>query len=51
MLEDVGRLFKNDPTFDYIFNQLPKGMFVAIVDKRREMMEEINKNNPLAALT
>lgn len=32
----MGRLFKDDPTFDYIFNNLPKSYFESIVKLRRE---------------
>lgn len=38
-LEDIGFLFKHDPTFNYIFNKLPKGLFFEIVDKRRKRLE------------
>ena len=34
-LEEVGNLFKSDPTFDYIFH-LPKSYFLKIVELRRK---------------
>ena len=37
-LEEVGRMFKNDPTFEYIFN-LPKSMFMKIAEIRRKRLE------------
>lgn len=38
-IEELGRLFKGDPTFDYVFNKLPKGYFMKIVDLRRKHKE------------
>lgn len=40
LLEDLGRLFKGDPTFDYIFNHLPQGQFLKIVELRRKRLEK-----------
>lgn len=37
-LEELGSLFRNDPTFDFIFNNLPKSQFVRIVELRRKRM-------------
>lgn len=34
-IEELGTLFKNDPTFDFIFNNLPKSHFERIVELRR----------------
>ena len=36
-LEEVGRMFKSDPTFEYIFN-LPKSMFLQIVKLRKKRL-------------
>lgn len=38
-LEELGYLFKNDPTFDYLFNNLPKSCFMKIVERRRERLK------------
>ena len=37
-IEEVGRIFKGDPTFEYIFN-LPKSMFLQIVKLRKKRLE------------
>lgn len=47
LLENLGDLFKNDPTFDYIFNKLPKSYFMKIVEIRRKRKEEEPKLPPL----
>lgn len=39
MLESLGILFKNDPTFEYIFRELPRGMFMKIYEIRRKRVE------------
>lgn len=39
-MEELGRLFKSDPTFDYIFYHLPKSHFMKIVELRRKAMEK-----------
>ena len=40
-MEDLGRLFKGDPTFDYIFYHLPKSHFLKIVElRKKKLMEE-----------
>lgn len=38
-LEDLGILFKNDPTFDFIFNNVPSGLFKKIVKLRKKRLE------------
>lgn len=48
MLEEVGVLFKNDPTFDFIFNKLPKGMFTDIMERRKKRLEKEPPSIPLA---
>nr|DAR75725.1 MAG TPA: bacteriocin [Caudoviricetes sp.] len=40
MLEELGALFKGDPTFEYMFNKLPRGYFVKIVELRRKRIEK-----------
>ena len=37
-LEELGALFRGDPTFDYIFHNLPKSHFLKIVELRRNRM-------------
>ena len=37
-IEDLGYIFKGDPTFDYIFNHLPKSYFTEIVKIRKQRM-------------
>ena len=39
-LEEMGYLFKGDPTFDYVFNKLPRGYLMHIISRRRERMEK-----------
>lgn len=39
MLEELGVLFKGDPTFSYIFNELPRSLFLKIVEFRRKRYE------------
>ena len=39
-MEDLGHLFKGDPTFNYIFYELPQGQFMKIVELRRKRMEQ-----------
>ena len=34
-MEELGTLFKGDPTFEYIFKELPKSHFLRIVELRR----------------
>jgi hypothetical protein len=38
-LEELGFLFKNDPTFDYIFNELPRSWFLKIAEFRKKRLE------------
>lgn len=39
-MEEMGRMFKGDPTFDFIFNRLPSGHFMKIVELRKKRLEE-----------
>ncbi len=32
-------LFRNDPTFNYIFYELPRGQFLKIVELRKKRLE------------
>jgi hypothetical protein len=41
-MEKLGTLFKGDPTFEYIFNKLPKSYFMKIVELREKRMTETN---------
>ena len=43
--EELGYIFKNDPTFDYIFN-MPKSYFIKITELRRKRLSE-QPPNPL----
>ena len=47
IIEELGVLFKGDPTFDFIFKELPKSLFFEIVKIRRERFE---KSPPLGDL-
>ena len=38
-LEELGVVFKGDPTFEYIFNNLPKSHFFKIVELRKNRLE------------
>ena len=40
LMEDLGRLFKGDPMFPYMINNLTNGQLMFIVDKRRKRMEK-----------
>lgn len=35
-IEELGVLFKGDPTFNYVFNRLPRSYFMKIVELRRK---------------
>lgn len=39
-VEELGILFKNDPTFDFVFNKLPKSLFRKVCDLRRKRLVE-----------
>lgn len=39
-LEDLGRLFRGDPTFDFIFNNMTNGQFMKIAELRRKRLEQ-----------
>ena len=38
-IEELGYLFKNDPTFDYIFRELPRSYFMKIAEFRKKRLE------------
>ena len=46
-IEDIGRLFKGDPMFDFIFN-LPRSQFMRIYDLRKKRIQaEYNISTPI----
>lgn len=38
-MEELGSIFKNDPTFEYVYN-LPKSYFLKIVELRKKRIAE-----------
>ena len=41
-LETVTTVFKNDPTFDFMVNKLPKGHFKELVRRKIKVLERRN---------
>jgi len=39
-LEELGHLFRGDPSFDYIFYHLPRSAFMKIYERRKKRMEQ-----------
>lgn len=46
-IEDLGYLFKGDPTFEYAFHSLPQGMFMKLVELRRKRLEKAPQLNDI----
>lgn len=38
-MEELGYLFKNDPTFDYIFHEFPRSWLLKVAEFRRKRLE------------
>ena len=36
----MGRIFKGDPTFEYVFKELPRSAFLKIVEYRKAALEK-----------